>query len=395
MPGWSNVGRRLVGAAAVGLAVLSAIVPAGAEGEKGEKVRVYIGTSTGGRSKSKGIYLCEMDLGSGKLTPKGLAAEAGNPNFLAVHPNRKFLYAVGQVTIDGKRTDGVSAFAIDADSGKLTLLNEQSAKGAGPCHITLDKGGKNALIANYGGGSIAALPLGGDGKLAPASAFVQHEGGSKVDARRQEKPHAHSINLDPAGKFAFVADLGMDKVMVYRFDPAKGNLAANNPPSAAVAGGAGPRHFAFHPDGKHAYVINELNSTLTAFDYDAATGTLKEIQTVPTLPKAVPGNSTAEVQVHPSGKFVYGSNRGHNSIAIFRVDEKTGKLTPAGHATKDIKTPRNFGIDPTGNWMIVGSQDGDSLVVFKINPQTGDLTHTETVADVPTPICIKFVRLGV
>jgi 6-phosphogluconolactonase len=389
MTGGNNV-CRLTAVVALGLALTGA---APAADEKGGTVRVYIGTSTGGNSKSKGIYLCELDLASGKLTSKGLAAEAGNPNFLALHPNRKFLYAVGDVTLDGKKTAGVSAFAIEA-TGKLTLLNEQSARGAGPCHISVDKGGKNVLIANYSGGSIAALPIGPDGKLAPATAFVQHEGGSKVDKARQEKPHAHSINLDPAGKFAFVADLGMDKVMVYRFDADKGGLAANDPPSVAVAGGAGPRHFAFHPDGKHAYVINELNSTLTAFDYDAASGTLKEIHTVPTLPEPVKGNSTAEVQVHPSGKFVYGSNRGHNSIAIFQVDEKTGRLTPSGHATKDIKTPRNFGIDPTGTWMIVGSQAGNALVVFKIDPKTGALTHTETVPDVPTPICIKFLNAG-
>ncbi|HJS09091.1 MAG TPA: lactonase family protein, partial [Pirellulales bacterium] len=249
------------------------------------------------------------------------------------------------------------------------------------------------LVANYGGGSVAVLPIDKDGRLRPASSFVQHKG-SSVNPKRQEAPHAHSINVDPAGAFAVVADLGLDKVLVYRFDAAAGTLTANDPPHATVSPGAGPRHFAFHPSGRFAYVINEMNSTVTAFAYDAKKGTLSEIDTKSTLPGPQQGNSTAEVQVHPSGKFLYGSNRGHNSLAIFRIDEKTGALTAAGHQLTGGRTPRNFGIDPTGKFVLAANQGSDSVVVFRVDQETGKLEETGQSIKVPTPVCVKFLPVG-
>jgi 6-phosphogluconolactonase len=355
-----------------------------------DKCRVYLGTYTG--PKSKGIYLTELDLKSGALSPASLAAEVASPSFLAIHPTQKFLYAVNEITEGGKKQGGVTAFAIDAASGKLTMLNQQPSGGDGPCHIVVDKAGKNALIANYGGGSCGVLPILEDGKLAPMSSFRQHEG-SGANPARQKGPHAHSMNLDAANRFAFVADLGLDKVLVYRFDAGQGTLTPNDPPFAAVAPGAGPRHFAFHPSGKHAYVINEMNLTVTAFDYNAGGGVLKEIQTITTLPKDAKGEnfSTAEVVVHPTGRFLYGSNRGHNTIAVFSIDQSTGKLTSVQHQGEGIKTPRNFNIDPTGTWLLVANQAGDSVVVFKIDQATGALKPTGNSIEVPSPVCVRFL----
>jgi 6-phosphogluconolactonase len=258
--------------------------------------------------------------------------------------------------------------------------------------LVVDPAGKNVLVANYGGGSVAVLPIEADGRLQPASSFVQHEGKS-VNPRRQEAPHAHSINLDPAAKFAAVADLGLDKVLVYRFDPNEGRLVPNDPPHASVAAGAGPRHFAFHPNGRFAYVINEMHSTVTAFDYDAKQGTLVQSQTVNTLAAPHQGNSTAEVQVHPSGKFLYGSNRGHNSLAIFAIDQQTGRLTPVGHESTGGRTPRNFGIAPGGGYILAANQGSDSVVVFRVDQNSGRLTPTGESLEVPTPVCVKFLAI--
>lgn len=353
---------------------------------------VYIGTYTG--PKSKGIYLSRIDLKTGALSPAIVAAETASPSFLAVHPNRRFLYAVGEISnFGGKAVGAVSAFAIDPESGKLTLLNQESSQGAGPCHLVVDKEGKHVLVANYGGGSATVLPIGEDGRIRKASSSVQHTG-SSVNPQRQKGPHAHSINLDGANRFAVVADLGLDKVLVYKFDSSKGTLEPNDPPHASVAPGAGPRHFAFHPNGKLAYVINELHSTVTAFSYDADRGILTEIGTVPTLPEPVPGNSTAEVVVHPSGKFLYGSNRGHNSIAVFTIDQASGKLTPVEHESTQGKTPRNFAIDPTGTFLLAENQGSDTIVVFKIDPTSGALDPTGHTLSVPSPVCVKFLVPG-
>jgi 6-phosphogluconolactonase len=375
--------------ATVLLALAAPLVPPSEEAPAGGKYWIFIGTYTG--DKSKGIYRVEIDAATGKLSEAELAAETPSPSFLAIHPSLKFLYAVGEVDeFGGKKSGGVAAFALDARTGKLTALNQKPSGGSGPCHLVVDRAGRHVLVANYGGGSASVLPIGPDGRLGDATAFVQHKG-SSLNKERQEAPHAHSINLDPANHFAFVADLGLDKVMVYRYDPDKGTLRPNDPPAASLEPGAGPRHFAFHPDGKHAYVINELAQTVTPFRYDPQHGTLTSLKSVSTVAEPVKGNSTAEVVVHPSGKFLYGSNRGHNSIAVFTVNSQTGELTPAGHQTRDINIPRNFNIDPSGKLLVVANQDGDSLVVFRINPTTGALEPTGHTAHVGKPVCVKFV----
>jgi 6-phosphogluconolactonase len=351
-----------------------------------QKLWVYVGTYT--KKGSKGIYRFDLNPASGQLTARALAAQTTDPSFLAIHPNQRLLYAVGE--LDGK-TGAISAFAIDAKTGDLTFLNRQSSGGNGPCHLVVDLQGKNVLAANYGGGSVCVLPIQNGGKLGEATAFVQHAG-SSVNKERQREPHAHSINLDAANRYAFVADLGLDKVLVYRFDAGKGTLSQNDPPAADIAPGSGPRHFAFHPNGKTAYVISELKNTVTALSYDAEHGVLKTLQSISTLPKAFKGTSyTAEVQVHPSGKFLYGSNRGHNSITIFAIDQETGKLKFVGNQGSQIKTPRNFGIDPTGKYLLVANQDSNSIVVFRIDAETGKLAPTGTVVEVPMPVCVKMM----
>jgi 6-phosphogluconolactonase len=355
-----------------------------------DEVRVYIGTYTG--PKSKGIYVCRLNLNSGRMTSPELAADADNPSFLAIHPSRRFLYAASETDeFAGKKSGAVVAFGIQ-ENGKLTLLNQQPSGGEGPCHLVVDNTGKDVLVANYGGGSVSVVPIKEDGRLGEPTAFVQHKG-SSVDRERQEGPHAHSVNVDSANRFAFAADLGLDKVLIYRFDPVKGTLSANDPPSVSVKPGAGPRHFAFHPRGHFAYVINEMQSTVTAFSYDASSGALTELQTISTLPENFKGeNSTAEVQVLPSGKFLYGSNRGHDSIAIFSIDPAKGTLRLVGHQSTQGKTPRNFGIDPSGRYLLAANQDSGSVVVFRIDPQTGRLSPTGQVVEVPSPVCVKFVK---
>ena len=352
---------------------------------------VYVGTYT--RESSRGIYAWRFDPASGKVTSLGLAAEATNPSFLAIHPNRKFLYAVGEISGAGQKGGIVNAFAIDSSTGRLTLLNQVSSKGAGPCHVNVDKTGRAVLVANYGSGSAAAMPVLADGRLGESESFVQHEG-SSVNPKRQQGPHAHSVNFSPDNRFAFVADLGLDKILIYRLDPAKASITPHDPPHAAVAPGSGPRHFAFHPGGKFAYVINELASTVTAFAYDAAAGALKELQTVSTLPGDFRGtNSTAEVVVHPSGRFLYGSNRGHDSIALFRIDPRKGTLTAVERTPSGGRIPRNFSIDPSGRWLFAAHQATNNIVVFRLDPKTGRLSATSTVLEAGAPVCVRFLPL--
>jgi 6-phosphogluconolactonase len=353
---------------------------------------VYVGTYTG--PKSKGIYAYRFDAATGGLISLGLVAETVNPSFLAIHPNRRFVYAANEIgNYQGQNSGAVSAFAIERRTGKLTFLNTVASRGADPCYLVVDKTGKNLLVANYSGGNVAMFRVLKDGRLGEASAFVQHVG-SSVNPARQKEPHAHSINLSPDNRFAIAADLGLDQLLVYRFDPAKGSLSANTPAFAKVNPGAGPRHFAFHPSGRFAYVINEMQSTVSAFAYDAAGGVLRELQTISTLPKDFSGeNDTAEVQVHPSGKFLYGSNRGHDSIAVFAIDAAQGTLTPIERVPTQGKMPRNFGIDPTGSYLLAANQGSDNLVVFRIDPQTGRLTPTGQVLEVASPVCVKFVPI--
>jgi 6-phosphogluconolactonase len=351
------------------------------------KYWAFVGTYTGG--ESKGIYRMEFDASTGSLSKPTLAAELESPSFLAVHPTRKYLYAVNE-----SNYSAVTAFALDAHTGELTKLNQQPTHGDGPCHLVVDATGRNLLVANYGGGSVTVLPIRQDGFLDPSSCTIKHTG-EVFDPARQGGPHAHSVNLDKNNRFAVVADLGLDRVFVYRLDPENGKLTPNDPPAFKGKDRSGPRHFAFHPDGKHAYVINEINCTVTAFDYDADRGTLTAIQTIPTMPVAVePRHSTAEVVVHPSGKFLYGSNRGHDSLAVYSIDEATGHLKLVEYQPTGGKTPRNFAVDPTGSYLLAENQDSNTVVVFRVDTETGALSPTGRVVEVPKAVCIKFVPVA-
>lgn len=369
--------------ALVTLAALAA--SAAAVAAAGEPVTVYVGTYTDGTSR--GIYRLTFDPATGTITEPVLAVETKNPSFLALHPSGRFLYAVGEISsFQGARTGAVSAFAIDPKTGDLTLLNQQPSEGAGPCHLVVDKTGRNVLVANYGGGTVAVLPVEADGRLKPASS-VQNHHGSGPNKGRQEKPHAHGIYLDPAERFAFSPDLGADRIFVYRFDAANGTLEPHG--AGTLEPGSGPRHAAFHPNGKYLYAINELLSTVTAFTYDAEKGALAPLQTVTTLPAGFSGTSwTAEVEVSRDGRFVYGSNRGDDSLAVFRVDAATGRLTAAGHAPVGGKYPRHFTIDPTGRFVLAAHQSSGTIAVLRLDPATGLPALVGAPAKVDKPVCL-------
>ena len=351
---------------------------------------LYIGTYTNG--KSEGIYLYRFNPASGELKPLSIARGVTNPSYLAIDANRKYLYSVNEVSeFSGKKTGAITAFAIDQRTGELRKLNQQASEGTSPCYISVDPSGKFVLVANYSSGSLAVLPIKGDGSLGESSDIVQHKGTGQ-NPRRQEGPHAHCIVLDPSGRYAFAADLGIDKVMIYRFDAKAGKLIPNSPAFVQTNPGAGPRHFDIHPGGKFAYVINEIDSTLTAFAYDKSKAELKEIQTLSTLPEGFQGNnSCADLHVHPSGKFLYGSNRGHDSIVAFTIDEQSGKLSYLAHESTQGKTPRNFGIDPTGAFLLAANQNSNTVVTFQIDQSSGKLKPAGQVTEVPTPVCLKFI----
>jgi 6-phosphogluconolactonase len=375
------------------LALFLSLNASAAEPKKG-KYLFYVGTYTQDGSTSKGIYAYRYDAATQEVTSLGLAAETTNPSWVALHPNRRFLYAVNEVqNYNGPNSGGVSAFAIDRATGKLTFLNEVASRGADPCYITVDQSGKYVLVANYTGGSIAAFPISADGKLGKASAFVQHTGHS-LNPKRQEAPHAHSIDLSPDERFAFVDDLGLDQLLVYKFDKSKGSLKPNKPPFAPLDAGAGPRHFALHPSGQFAYVVSEMASTVTAFSVDLKAGMLHRSQTISTLPDDFKGeNDDAEVEVHPSGKFLYASNRGHDSITVFAIDSSKGTLTVVEHASTQGKTPRNFAIDPTGTLLFAENQQSNNIVIFRIDEKSGKLTPTGRVLEVGQPVCVKFLAV--
>ena len=351
----------------------------------------YVGTYTT-NTNSKGIYAYRFDAETGQLSSIGLVAETTDPSFLAVHPSGRYAYAVNEIgNHNGEKSGAVSAYAVDHTTGKLAFLNQVSSRGPGPCYVSLDKTGSYVLVANYDGGGVATFPVLPDGKLGDAAAFVQHSG-SSVDKERQEAAHPHWIEASPDNRFAVVADLGLDEVFIYRFDPAKGSLTANHPAFVKVNPGAGPRHFAFHSNGKFAYVLNELQSTVTAFSYDSERGVLRLLQTVSALPKDFSGaNDAAELVVHASGKFLYASNRGHDTIAIFAIDSVKGTLTPIADVPTKGKTPRNFAIDPTGTYRLAANQESNDIVVFRIDAKTGGLTPAGQVVEVPSPVSIVFV----
>lgn len=350
---------------------------------------VYVGTYT--KTSSKGIYVGRFDPATGRLGELTLAAEAVNPSFLALSPDRRYLYAVSEgagAEFQGKPSGSVHAYAIDPADGRLTPINSAASAGKGPCHLSVTPDGKCVLVANYSSGSVALLPVLKDGGVGAPSSVDQHEGKS-VHPVRQKGPYAHSITPSADGRFAYAADLGTDTIYTYRIDSAAGTLAASS--SVALEPGSGPRHFALSPDSRHAYVINELSNTLTTFALDAATGALKPLQTVPTLPADFTGKSTtAEVATTPDGRFVYGSNRGHDSIAVFQADPSAGTLTALGQVSTQGRNPRHFAIDPTGRWLIAANQDGDSLVVFAIDPANGRLAPTGRTLVVGSPVCVRF-----
>ena len=350
---------------------------------------LYVGTYTSS-GKSEGIYGYRMDHATGALT-RFNAFKSVNPSFLAIDRSKRYLYAVNEVgEYAGKPGGGVSAFAIDRASGNLRLLNEQATQGADPCHLTIDRKKRTLLVANYTGGSVAVLPIRSDGTLGPSIDVKQHEGSSIKE--QQKGPHAHCIILDRSERHALAADLGIDKVMIYRFDAATGKLSPAAQPWAELKAGAGPRHLTLHPNGKYAYVINELDSTLTVLNYKEVNGTLSHIETLSTLPSDFSGTSyCADVHVSPSGKFLYGSNRGHDSIVVFEIDPRTGKLKLVQHISTEGKWPRNFIIDPTGKFLLVANQRTDNVVTFSIDSQTGRLTPTSKVETIPSPVCLKFL----
>lgn len=347
----------------------------------------FVGTYTS-KTSSKGIYAYRYDAGAGKLTPLGVAAETADPSFLAIHPNGRFLYAVNEA---GK-SSMVSAFALDKATGHLALLNQLPALGEDPCFISLDRSGKFVLIANYTSGNIAVFPILYDGKLGEHTALVQDNGTLGPNKERQAGPHAHWIETTPDNHLVLVADLGLDEVLIYKFDAATGALTPNQPTFRKLKPGAGPRHIAVHPNGKFVFVASELNSTVTAFSFDAKKSSLKEIGAASTLPPGFSGrNDVAELAVHPNGKFLYVSNRGNESMAIFSIDPGKGTLTPVGGVPTGGKEPRHFAIDPTGNFLLAENQLSDTIVTFRVDPRTGMLTPSGDSVSVPSPVDMVFL----
>jgi 6-phosphogluconolactonase len=351
------------------------------------KYLVFVGTYTA-KTQSKGIYTYEFDANSGKLAPKGIAAETPDPSWVAVHPSGRYVYAANESGTASK----VSAFAVDAKSGKLTLLNQIPSLGEDPCYLSFDKTGKYLFVANYSSGTVAVFPILPDGRLGEHTALVKDHGAMGPNKERQEAPHAHWIETSPDNRFALVADLGLDEVLAYKFDATSGTLTPNEPAFARLKAGSGPRHAVFYPKGKFVFAVNELSSTATSFAYDIKKGTLKELGTASTLPPGFSGrNDVAEAAVHPNGKFLYVSNRGNDSIAILSFDAAKGTLAPAGGIPTGGKEPRHFAIDPSGKYLLAENQFSNNIVVFKIDPATGGLTPTGEVVEVPSPVNIAFL----
>jgi 6-phosphogluconolactonase len=351
---------------------------------------VYIGTYT--NQESKGIYAFKFDDASGALSPLGLVAETPSPSFLESSADGRFVYAVNEISMfEGERSGSVTAFSVDTATSKLTALNTVSSRGTSPCHLMLDHTGKFLAVANYGGGNFAILPVGADGKLGAATSVLSNTGSGPT--QRQTAPHAHMVLFSPDNKFLYGADLGVDRVHVYGFDAATGK-ATPAAPGAAVAPGAGPRHLVLHPNGRFAFVINELNSTIATFARDAATGALTGTgrAAISTLPaRFTVASSTAEIAIHPSGRFVYGSNRGHDSIAVYEAGAD-GTLRLVEIELTRGRTPRSFAIDPTGRWLIAANQATSTLAVFRIDPSTGALEPAGPLASVPTPVSVLFLK---
>ncbi|MFL6229262.1 MAG: lactonase family protein [Pyrinomonadaceae bacterium] len=381
---------QATGAGALGL-TLAGRSTAVAPRADARELLVYVGTYTTGQSE--GIYLYRLQLSTGELRRVGTTGGVVNPSYLALNRRRRYLYAVNEVTdFQGQPGGAVSAFAVDQRSGALRFINQQASRGGAPCYVTVSGAGRFVLVANYAGGNVAVLPVRGDGGLGAASDVKQDAGASGVNPQRQEAPHAHCIVLDAADRHAYACDLGADKIMIYRFDARRGVLMPSPSPSVALKPGAGPRHLTFHPQGHYAYVVNELDATVTVFAHDQTQGTLREVQTVATLPADFKGgNTSADIHVAPGGRFLYCSNRGHDQIATFGIEGRTGRLSLVGHEPTRGRTPRNFAVDPTGAFLLVANQASDSITTFRLDPRTGQPNFTGHSVEVPSPVCLKLV----
>ena len=360
----------------------------------GDAAIMYVGTYTRTephvQGRAEGIYVYRLHHDSGELHHLSTAPGVMNPSFLVVDSGRRYLYAVEEIgEYEGRPGGAVTAFAVDPGTHALTRINSQATHGGAPCYVSIDASGHWLLAANYGGGNVSVLPIAEDGSLGPATSVVQHHGPSL----HHDGPHPHSIVPDPAGRYVLVPDCGLDRVYVYRLDTTRGALVEHDVPWAELLPASGPRHLAFHPDGAYLYCINERGSSVTALAYDAERGILREIQTLSTLPQGFTGkNACADIHLDPSGRYLYGSNRGHNSIAIFAVEAETGEMRPVGHVPTGGRTPRNFAVDPTGRYLFAANQDTDTVVTFAIDPVTGTLTPAGPVASIPTPVCLHIVE---
>ena len=356
----------------------------------GKELMLYAGTYTG--RNDDGIYLLKMSPESGKLTIEKTFGGIISPSFLTINHHKTFLYAVSEVdNYDENKSGAVYSYKVNKQNLSLEFINKQSSGGAHPCHISVDRNDKYVFVANYTGGNLAAFPINKNGGLIKASDVINHEG-SGVNKKRQEKPHVHSANVSPSNDYLLVSDLGIDKIMIYKIDYKNGKLLQGKQPWVNLKPGSGPRHMAFGPNGKHMYSINELSSTITVFEYDEQECRLTEIQDISTLPENFNGENTcAEIVISKDGKFVYASNRGHDSIAVFSVNEQTGKLSLIQHQSTLGRTPRNFTIDPTGNFLLAANQNSASIVTFTRNKATGKLESTGNILEVPKPVCLLFI----
>jgi 6-phosphogluconolactonase len=369
---------------ALGLLCFAAAIPNFASSHS---YLAFVGTYTN-KTESKGIYAFQFEVATGKLSEKGLAAESTDPSWVVVHPSGRYAYAANEA---GKAST-ITAFSVDAKSAKFTLLNQVPAQGEDPCHLSFDKTGKYLFVANYSSGTVAVFPIQADGKLGEHTAVVKNAGEVGPNKERQEGPHAHWVEATPNNRFVLVADLGLDRVLIYQFDATKGTLAPSDPPAVRLVAGAGPRHVALSPNGKFLYVVSELNSTVTAYSFDVNTGVSRESQVVSTLPGDFHGrNDTAEIAVHPTGKWLFASNRGHDSIAVFSIERADGKLHLAGTFPTGGKEPRHFAVDPSGHFLLAENQNTNNITVFRIDYATGALTHVAGVDGIPSPVCVAFL----
>ncbi len=361
---------------------------------------VYVGTYTRREphviGRSRGIEVFRFSTADGTLTHVTTVAGIANPSFLAIHPSGEYLYAVSEVgeQVDGRPSGAVNAYRIERPSGHLHAMGQQATGGAGPCHLAVDATGRAVVVSNYGSGSVALLPLTSEGALGAVSDFIQHEG-SSINPQRQREPHPHSVNIDPTNRLVLVPDLGQDKIVIYELDLERGKLAPHSAqPWARTPSGAGPRHLAFHPNGKLLFVVNELDSTVTSFGVDSDKGTLVQIDSWSTLPDGYEEKSwCADIHVHPNGQYLFASNRGHDSIAVFAIDETRGQLKPMGQTPTGGKFPRNFALDPSGQYLLAANQNSDDIHVLHVDARLGKLTPTGKKVAAPTPVCIKFVAL--